>query len=87
MHLPKGAALGYVIPSSPALPLVLCWTLVAVGCSWLNHKAQQVFLEVDTHMCTPPFMLPCLSAQGCSPLRVPAHAQQHFLQQSRSAGI
>lgn len=31
MHMPKGAALGYVIPSFPAFSLILCWTLVAVA--------------------------------------------------------
>lgn len=41
----RGAALVYGIPSFSAFSLWLCVGLqAAMGCSWLNHKAQHVFV-------------------------------------------
>lgn len=80
--MPKGAALGSVSPSFPAFSLWFCvglWQLQAVV-GWTT-KLSMCFGSVQTSVCTPTFMLLCLNAHVCSPLCVPGHTQQHFLQQ------
>lgn len=72
---------GLCYPFFPAFSLILCWTLVAMGCSWLNHKAQCVFGSVHTDTCVHLHLWCMPRSHLSSPLCVPAHAQQYFLQQ------